>query len=139
MPAQPQDKVGEVVVGLLLLGAVCFCGAWTLGWVFSRLPSTKDNPERTRARASLELAATSAFGFSEVRTQERFAGSVNLYLGKIAFENVPVPDRPQIIARLASVWCTGRILGHLVFRDIRNDEVLDSRSCLWHSMSATKS
>lgn len=119
---------GFIAVPLLLFLFIC---SW-LTPLFSA--SSFDEAKYAEDRKSLAVLAKNYYGGQEVRVQQRFAGSVNLYISKEAYLDIPVPDRPAF-KQLANYWCPKHKDGYarFVIRDIRSDDRIYSGWCLFYA------
>ncbi len=75
-------------------------------------------------------------GDAETILVPRFDGSLNIYMNRRDFENVPYPDRDEVAAAISDMWCR-QVLPFLLpavhFRDVQTGSTLVTRGCLFQS------
>jgi hypothetical protein len=86
-----------------------------------------------KAQVALLSACSLAFPNAESRIEPRFGGNVRVYIGKHDFENVPYPDRENVVTQLGKAWCDNvdhTLLASVSINDIRTGDRLASYSCV---------
>lgn len=66
----------------------------------------------------------------------RFDGSLDIFVNRRDFENVPYPDRDEIAAAISDLWCQQvlpLLLPAVHFRDVQTGSTLVTRGCLSQS------
>jgi hypothetical protein len=88
----------------------------------------------TGAMQAVRSETVKSFAGAEVRLEPRFAENLRLYISRDHFENVPFPDRSELVARIGKAWCSNiqrkYFLPGLSVHDIRNADKLSSYNCI---------
>jgi hypothetical protein len=80
----------------------------------------------------MELHQTDA----ETILEPRFDGSLDTFVNRKNFENVPYPDRDEVAAAISDMWCrqvSPGLLPTVHFRDVQTGSTLVTRGCVSQS------
>jgi len=123
------------IIGILFLLAV-------LGWVAAVLilpHMNMTNQEALGHRDAMhQIAGEMELHQADAETilVPRFDGSLNIFVNRRDFENVPYPDRNEIAAGISDMWCqqvSPFLLPAVHFRDIQTGSTLITRGCVFQS------
>jgi hypothetical protein len=121
---------------LFLLFFLCICWLAICGVVELFPPVGEGSVKDESGLARLQMKCETTFGRgagATFRIERRAGGNIRVFLEKEAFESVPYPDRPRVIADVAGEWCQGinkLFLPSVSFKDIRNGDALGSKNCV---------
>ena len=107
-------------------------GQRTIEIMNSVWPKPPDPPSPEEKLASLFSETFATLAQPEIRREGR-ANSVSIYVAKRVFQDMPFPDRPAALDKLAAQWCrdvrTYPWLTRVRVRDVRTGEELAACSC----------
>jgi hypothetical protein len=132
-PSTERGSSAGSVIGVVLLLALV---AWFAGILFlDNIKMGYDEAFRHREAASEIMHELGLHGVAtEAILIPKFDNSLNIYVNSAGFEGVPYPDRYELVAAVADVWCSqvsGDLLPVVRFRDVRTGSDMFTRRCLF--------
>ena len=93
--------------------------------------------KRSKLTGAIQAVRTETFKSfpgAEIRIDPRFGENLKLYISRNHFENMPYPDRSELVARIGKAWCSNiqqtYFLPSVSVRDLHNADKLGSYNCI---------
>jgi hypothetical protein len=89
--------------------------------------------EMSGAVSAVAFTTSAVLSGSELRLDPRFGSSLYMYVNRRVYEDLPYPDRTQVVEVIGKVWCknVGQILAPRVnIYDIRSGDKLAGYYCV---------
>jgi hypothetical protein len=128
--SSPGSVIGAVLV---LVGLAWIAAVLTLGHVNTTNQEALDHRD-----AMYQIAGETDLHQADAETilVPRFDGSLDIFVNRKDFENVPYPDRGELATAISDMWCkqvSMLLLPAVHFRDIRTGSTLLTNGCVFLS------
>lgn len=126
--------VGPVAGGVLLLSVL----AWILAVLILPHVSTTNQEALNHNEAMYQIDGEMDRHLSGAETilVPRFDSSLDIFVNRRSFENVPYPDRSELAAAISDIWCnqiSTFLLPAVQFRDVQSGSTLLTQNCIFQS------
>ena len=133
-PSARKNKIGGLLIGIATVSIALVMVTWLFVVIIApNFPATRSSLTNSERAASLTaLALRNFLPGHDVRIERLFAYNLKLYIDRKSFEDIPYPDRNDIIEKMGRLWCDNigqPWLGRFGVFDIRSGKRLTTHVC----------
>ena len=133
-PSPRKQKIGVLLIGIATVSIALVMVTWLFIVIIApNFPASRSSLTNSERAASLTaLALRNFLPGRDVRIERLFAYNLKLYIDRTSFEDIPYPDRKDIMEKMGRLWCDNigqPWLGRFGVFDIRSGKRLTTHVC----------